>query len=90
MSDPAELDDLVAYLVRAGRLSRPEAVHLIDQVLAFLDEEPEQFIARRHRALQAEGLSNPEIFAKLTAELARWRFKAPALSERQIRRIIYG
>jgi hypothetical protein len=40
--------------------------------------------------MQAEGLSNPEIFAQLQAELAQWRFRPPELTERQIRRIIYG
>ena len=58
--------------------------------LSFLAEQPEAFVRRRHRALQLEGLANPEIFARLTAELARWRFRAPAYTERQIRRIIYG
>src|SRR5215469_8690644 len=90
MSDPAEFDDLVAYLVRTSRLSRAEAVRLVDDVLAFLNERPEEFVCRRHRALQSEGLSNCEIFARLAAELERWRFRAPAYSERQIRRIIYG
>jgi hypothetical protein len=90
MSDRAELEDLVAYVVRSSRLSRPEATRLIDEVLSFLDELPEQFIRRRHRALQDEGRPNDEIFQRIAAELARWRFRAPALTARQIRRIIYG
>jgi hypothetical protein len=49
MSAPAELSDLVAYLVRTSRLTLPEAVRLIDEVLSFLDERPEEFICRRHR-----------------------------------------
>ena len=40
--------------------------------------------------LQAEGLANPEIFARISAELASWRFRSPRYTERQIRRIIYG
>jgi hypothetical protein len=90
MSEPTEFVDLVAYLVRTTRLSPPEATRLIDEVLSFLDERPEEFVCRRHRALQGEGLSNSEIFARLSAELARWRFRAPAYSERQLRRMIYG
>jgi hypothetical protein len=90
MAEPVELDDLVAHLVRASRLTPAEAAKLIDEVLSFLAEQPEEFVRRRHRALQLEGLPNPEIFARLNAELARWRFRAPAYSERQIRRIIYG
>jgi hypothetical protein len=90
MSELAEFEDLVIYLARTTRLSPAEAVRLVDEVLSFLDERPEEFVCRRHRALQGEGLSNSEIFERLTAELARWRFRAPTYSERQIRRMIYG
>jgi hypothetical protein len=90
MSEPNELADLVDYLVRTTRLSRSEATRLVGEVLAFLDERPEEFVCRRHRALQGEGLSNSEIFARLASELERRRFRAPAYSERQLRRMIYG
>ena len=90
MSEPAEFEELIAYLVRTSRLSLAEAARLVDEVLSFLDEHPEEFVCRRHRILQAEGLSNDEIFSRLAAELKRWRFRAPEYSERQIRRIIYG
>jgi hypothetical protein len=90
MSEPAEFEDLLIYLVRTTRLSRAEAARLVDDVLTFLDEQPEEFVRRRHRALQGEGLSNSDIFVRLAAELDRWRFRAPAYSERQLRRMIYG
>ncbi len=90
MSEPSELADLVDYLARTSRLTHSEAVRLIDEVLSFLDERPEEFVCRRHRALQAEGVPNSQIYARLRAELARWRFRAPGYSERQIRRLIYG
>jgi hypothetical protein len=90
MVDPGELHELVAYLASTTRLSAAEARHVIEEVLSFLDETAEAFIRRRHLALQAEGLANSEIFARLQSELARWRFRSPAYSERQIRRIIYG
>ncbi|MBO0736008.1 MAG: hypothetical protein J2P48_05490 [Alphaproteobacteria bacterium] len=90
MSEPDEFDDLVTYLARTSRLNRPEAARLVDEVLSFLDERPQEFVCRRHRLLQGEGLPNGEIFARLAAELRRWRFRAPAYTERQIRRMIYG
>jgi hypothetical protein len=65
-------------------------MRVVDDVLAFLNETPEAFVCRRHFALQGEGLANAEIFARILSELERLRFKAPELSERQIRRIIYG
>ena len=90
MSELAEFVELVAYLERSTRLSRAEAARLVAEVLTFLNERPEEFVSRRHRVMQGEGLSNSEIFARLAAELERWRFRAPAYSERQIRRMIYG
>ena len=90
MSELAEFADLVTYLVRTTRLSHAEAVRLVDEVLAFLGERPEEFVSRRHRELQAQGFSNSAIFARLAAELERWRFRAPDYSERQLRRMIYG
>jgi hypothetical protein len=90
MSEPTELSDLVAYLVRTSRLTHSEVLRLIDEVLSFLDEQPEEFVCRRHRELQAEGLPNPEIYLRLRTELARRRFRAPDYTERQIRRLIYG
>jgi hypothetical protein len=90
MSEPTELSDLVAYLVRTSRLTRSDAVRLVDEVLSFLDEQPEAFVCRRHRAMRAEGVPNSEIYSRLRAELSRWRFRAPEYTERQIRRLIYG
>lgn len=90
MSDAADLEDLVAYLVRTSRLDRAQASRLVDEVLAALDETAEDFIRRRHRALQGEGLSNEAIFACIGSELGRRRFRAPEYTARQIRRIIYG
>ena len=86
----SELEELIGYLIRSSRLSASEARRLVGEVLSFLDETPEEFVRRRHRVLQAEGLANPEIFIRVSAELAQWRFRAPRYSERQIRRIIYG
>jgi hypothetical protein len=85
-----ELEELAAYLVRSSRLSSSEARRLIDEVIHFLDELPEDYVRRRHFALQAQGLSNTEIFSRLALELRIRRFRAPEYSERQIRRMIYG
>jgi hypothetical protein len=85
-----ELDELVDYLTRTSRLDRHEARRLVDEVLAFLAEQPEEFVRRRHLALQRQGLANAAIFDRLKAELAHRRFPAPPYSERQLRRIIYG
>jgi predicted ABC-type ATPase len=90
MSDPGELQELIGYLVRTSRLSPSEAQRVVAEVLSFLHETPEDFVRRRHRALQAEGLANASIYLHLAAELSAWRFRAPPCTARQIRRMIYG
>jgi hypothetical protein len=90
MAEPTELSDLVAYLVRTTRLTASEAAHVVGEVMSFLSDRPEEFVCRRHRSLQAEGVPNSEIYVRLQDELVQWRFRAPDYTERQIRRLIYG
>lgn len=71
-------------------LSRTQASRAVDEVLDSLALEVDEFIARRHGELQAQGASNVEIFERIAEELRALRFKAPELSARQIRRRIYG
>lgn len=85
-----DMGELVDYLARSSRLSAQEATRLVNEVLAFMSEVPEDFIRRRHLALQAQGLSNRAIYLQISDELANRRFRAPEYSERQLRRIIYG
>ena len=88
--ESADLVELIDHLVRTSRLSNGEAVRVVDEVLSYLSESVEDFVRRRHRALQGEGLANAAIFARIGAEIALLRFRANPLSERQIRRIVYG
>ena len=69
MPDQTELGELVAYLVRSSRLSPAEASRVVNEVIAFLDETVDDFIRRRHLALQAQGRSNSAIFAQIASEL---------------------
>jgi len=84
------IDELVTYLERTTRLSRPEAQRVVGEVLAYFSESTEQFVARRHAELQAEERKNDEIFEQIAAELVSRRFAAPALTRRQLRRLVYG
>ena len=85
-----DLEELLEYLARTSRLDRNEARRVVDDVLSFLIEQPEEFVRRRHLALQRQGLANATIFTQLQTELAQRRFPAPAYTTRQLRRIIYG
>ena len=81
---------LLEHLVHASGLRRSEARRIVEEVVSFYDETPQAFVVRRHRELQAEGMRNRAIYARVAAEMEGWRFRAPRLSERQIRRIVYG
>lgn len=86
----SDLDDLVAHLHRTADLDVGTARRVIEEVLAWHDEELESFVKRRHRELQREGVPNPVAFDRLSRELRERRVRPPALSVRQIRRVIYG
>ncbi|MES1183052.1 MAG: hypothetical protein ABUL60_04505 [Myxococcales bacterium] len=71
-------------------LTRTQATRAVDEMLDSLGLEVDEYIARRHGELQAQGENNSEIFERIAEELRGLRFKAPDLSARQIRRRIYG
>ena len=83
-------EELVDHLVDSSRLSRREAQALVREVVSYFDEPVGAFVARRHSELQREGLGNADIYRLLAREIASRRFVADSLSERQIRRLIYG
>jgi hypothetical protein len=86
----SDLGELIDYLTRTTRLSSAEAQRVVAEVLSYLEETPEDFVRRRHRALQVEGFPNTSIYTRLAEELSAWRFRAPEYTPRQIRRMIYG
>jgi hypothetical protein len=84
-----ELNPLLEHLERSG-IAREQAARVVAEVLAYFSESSDEFVRRRHRELQRDGVANPESFATIARELAGRRVAGPTLSERQIRRVIYG
>ena len=84
--DPA----LVERIVASTGLSPGEAARVVEDVVAFHAESVEDFVRRRHAHLKTYGAKNEQIFARLAEELAGRVVAAPELSERQLRRIVYG
>jgi hypothetical protein len=82
--------DLVQRVAASTGLSTTEAARVVDDVLAFHRESVEEYVRRRHAHLQTYGAKNAEIFATVAAELRGRLVAAPDLSERQLRRIVYG
>jgi len=81
---------LVDHLVSTTELTPAEAARVVEDVIAFHAEPVEDYVRRRHAELKTFGARNPEIFARLAEELAQRVVAAPELSERQLRRIVYG
>jgi hypothetical protein len=82
--------ELVGHLVATTGLSESEAARVVEDVVAYLAEPVEDHVRRRHAELKTYGAKNPQIFAEIATELAERVVAAPELTERQLRRIVYG
>ena len=89
MPDPFP-QDLARYLAASTGLPQPTTVRVIADVTAYFGETIEEFVRRRHAELQRRQHRNHEIWPVIATELRQRRFAAPGLSERQLRRIVYG
>jgi len=87
-----DIDELVAHLTRTTGLELSEARRTVLDLLDLLTgETPDAYVTRRHAELKAGGaLKNDEIFQVIAEEMAVRPFAAPPLTQRQIRRLIYG
>jgi hypothetical protein len=81
---------LVDRVAASTGLAPGEAARVVEDVVAYYAEPVEEFVRRRHQHLKTFGAKNPEIFARIAEELADRVVAAPELSERQLRRIVYG
>lgn len=83
--------ELVEQVSRTTGLPATDASRVVADVMAYLaGDTAEDYVRRRHRELQLRGVRNDVIFARVRDELRHRPVRAPALSERQLRRIVYG
>jgi hypothetical protein len=82
--------DLVERVASSTGLTPAEAARVVEDVLAWYREPVQDYVRRRHEQHRLVGRRNPEIFALIAGELDGRLVAAPDLSERQLRRIIYG
>ena len=83
--------ELVEQVSRTTGLSAADASRVVADVMAYLASgTAEDYVRRRHRELQLSGVRNDDIFARVGAELRGRPVRAPELSARQLRRIVYG
>jgi hypothetical protein len=82
--------DLVRHVAMTTGLDEATASRVVADVMAYFGQTVEEFVQRRHAELQDKNMRNDEIWPSLIAELEHYRFSAPELTERQLRRIVYG
>ncbi|WP_240322683.1 hypothetical protein [Austwickia chelonae] len=82
--------EIVDRVVASTGLSPAEAARVVGDVVAWYSEPVEEYVRRRHTLLQLYGVKNAEAFSIIAAELRTRVFLARPLTERQLRRIVYG
>jgi hypothetical protein len=81
---------LVRHIAGSTGLPVPVAERVIADVIAYYRETTEEFVRRRHGELQRRGRKNAEIWQIVATELGERPVGAGELTERQLRRIVYG
>jgi hypothetical protein len=82
--------DLVRHVAASTGLPEATAGRVVADVAAYFAESVEEYVRRRHGEMRAMHWKNDNIWPQIAAELGTRRFGAPNLSERQLRRIVYG
>jgi hypothetical protein len=82
--------ELVRHVARSTGLDEATASRVVADVMAYFAQTVEEYVTGRHADLKNRNRKNDEIWPIIAAELETRRFKAVELSERQLRRIVYG
>lgn len=85
-----DLDSLIEHLGRTCGLDAATARRVCAECASFWSRDQDAWIRDRHGELQRSGLSNTETFQRLLREMGERPFAARQLTERQLRRRIYG
>ncbi len=91
MNNKPDLQPLINHLCQHSDLTPFQARKTVNEVISYFSESAEDYVRRRHLEIKQEyGFTNPQIYQRIEAELTQLVFAAPPLTQRQIRRIIYG
>jgi hypothetical protein len=88
--DDSYPQDLVRHVARSTGLDEATASRVVADVLAYFDQTVEEYVVDRHENLKSRNRKNDDIWPSIAGELRARRFKAGELSERQLRRMVYG
>jgi hypothetical protein len=82
--------ELVRHVADSTGLAGEVAARVVADIVAYYAETTEEFVRRRHRELQARDRRNAEIWTVIADELAHRPVAPGAISERRLRRFVYG
>jgi hypothetical protein len=82
--------DLLEHLQAVTGLEEATVAKIVEELHTWYGQDLAAWLRSRHQELQRRGLRNREIFPRLREEAAHILVRPSALTERQIRRIIYG
>jgi hypothetical protein len=82
--------DLVRHVARSTGLDEATASRVVADVMAYFGQTVEEYVVKRHENLKSRNRKNDDIWPLIMDELRTRRFKADELSERQLRRMVYG
>jgi hypothetical protein len=82
--------DLVRHVARSTGLDEATAARVVADVIAYFGQTVEEYVIDRHADLKSRNRKNDDIWPLISEELAARRFKAGELTQRQLRRIVYG
>ena len=88
--DDSYPQDLVRHVARSTGLDEATASRVVADVMAYFGQTVEEYVVQRHGNLKSRNRKNDEIWPLIMVELRTRRFKADGLSERKLRRMVYG
>jgi len=82
--------ELVRHVSMSTGLDEATASRVVADVMAYFGQTVEGYVIKRHQDLKSRNRKNDDIWPLIAGELTARRFKAGTLSERQLRRMVYG
>ena len=88
--DDSYPQELVRHVARSTGLDEATASRVVADVAAYFGQTVQEYVISRHEDLKSRNRKNDDIWPLIMDELKTRRFRADELSERQLRRMVYG
>jgi hypothetical protein len=82
--------DLIRHVAATTGLDEATASRVVADVMAYFGQTAQEYVIKRHQDLKSRNRKNDDIWPLIADELKARRFKSGELSERQLRRMVYG